>query len=106
MKEFVIEIQAKATVKSFAPSMFVKLRNSQGIQEADLISSLDPVNNREQIFKSNQHTSAGTSSNEGGSSGSFFFFTQDKKFIVKTISKAERLSLLKLLPALHKFSKD
>ena len=49
-----------------------------GISIGDLIYSLAPVNNREQIFKSNKVTSEGLSSNNGGSSGNFFFFSQDR----------------------------
>ena len=31
----------------------------------------------------------GTSTNIGGASGSFFFFTEDNKYIIKTITKSE-----------------
>ena len=46
-----------------------------GINEDDLISSLDPEHNSDQIFKSNKATSNGLTSNTGGKSGSFFFFS-------------------------------
>ena len=42
------------------------------------------------------------SSNVGGKSGSFFFFSEDNKYIVKTINKTERKVLLKLLVDLIK----
>ena len=78
VSKFVIDIKAKATIKSFAPTIFMKLRSIHGITETDIITSLDPINNREQIFKSNLQTSSGVSSNVGGKSGSFFFFSEDK----------------------------
>jgi hypothetical protein len=53
-----------------------------------------PSNNRESIFKTNQNQN----SNDGGSSGSFFFFSQDKQFIVKTISFKELMIYLNGLP--------
>ena len=37
------------------------------------------------------------STNQGGASNSFFFVTEDKQFIVKTISKQEKDVMLKLL---------
>lgn len=94
IEKFVISIKVNAFVKSFAPSIFVKLRNINGIQEFDIINSLVPINNREQIFKSNQQTSRALTSNGGGRSSSFFFFSQDKQFIVKTITKSEIKTLL------------
>ena len=36
----------------------------------------------------------GSSTNVGGASGSFFFFTEDNKYIIKTIT-AEELSIFK-----------
>ena len=51
--------------------------------------SIDPLNNINQIFETYQKTREGASTNTGGNSGSFFFFTEDKKYIVKTISLKE-----------------
>lgn len=42
----------------------------------------------------------GINSNDGGKSGSFFFFTEDKAYLIKTITKSERNLMLKLLPSL------
>ena len=42
-----------------------------GIDELDLIRSLDPEQNRNQIFKKNKNAKEAN----GGRSGSFFFFT-------------------------------
>ena len=73
------------------------MRELNGISGPDLINSLLPENNREQIFKSNKKTASGITTNEGGASGSFFFATQDSKFIVKTIPSTEKRNLLALL---------
>lgn len=84
-------------IRSFAPTLFLKLRMAYGIEESDVIRSLSPINNREQIFKSNQKSSQGLSSNDGGSSGSFFFFSDDARFIVKTITSQERQTFLAVI---------
>jgi hypothetical protein len=47
-----------------------------------------------QIFKTNQ----GSSTNNGGASGSFFFFTEDKQYIIKTMTFTEKKTLMKMLP--------
>lgn len=86
-------------IRVYAPQIFRYIRFMDGIQENDIIKSLDPKCNRLQIFKTNK----GTKHNEGGKSGSFFFFSQDKKFIIKTLKKSERQLLLDMLPSLVKF---
>jgi hypothetical protein len=90
IEEFVQEVKVRGTIKSFAPSIFSKIRTMYGIEMFHLINSLDPVNNREQIFKSNQQTGNAQNSNNGGKSGSFFFFSQDRNYIVKTITSSEK----------------
>jgi hypothetical protein len=63
-----------------------------------------PINNREQIFKSNQKSRLGLSQNDGGQSGSFFFFSEDSQYIIKTVTKRERQVLIKNLNKLvHHF---
>ena len=87
-----VEVQIK--VQSYAPKVFKYIRQADGIKDIDIIKSLDPKNNRYQIFKTNQ----GQKHNEGGKSGSFFFFTQDRQFIVKTINSEEKRKLIQMLP--------
>ena len=53
------------------------MNERNGINRLNLINSLLPENNREQIFKSNKKSASGITTNEGGASGSFFFATQD-----------------------------
>ena len=59
--------------------------------------SLSPEANCEQVFKAGEGA---------GRSGSFFFFSHDSKFIIKTISKSELDTFLKMLPALAEHYKN
>lgn len=60
-----------------------------------------PKNNREAIFQNNKSQNT----NDGGKSGSFFFFTEDKKFLVKTMPKNERILYLKMVPQFYEHFK-
>jgi 1-phosphatidylinositol-4-phosphate 5-kinase len=88
-------VDTNVTVKSYCPLVFHFIRKSDGVKDIDIINSLDPINNRYQIFKSNQ----GQKHQTGGKSGSFFFFSQDMQYIIKTISKGELSALLNMLPS-------
>ena len=48
----------------------------------------------------------GSSTNTGGASGSFFFFTEDKKYIVKTMPKSELDLLNSMANDILKFGKE
>ena len=78
----------------YCQKVFSYIRHTQGIDEEQIISSLDPKNNRFQLFKTN----TGKKHNTGGKSGSFFFFSQDRKFLIKTLRKDELDVFLELLP--------
>lgn len=56
------------------------------INEYDVMKSVNPNNNKMQLFKTNESVQHST----GGRSGSFFFFTEDREFIIKTISYEEK----------------
>ena len=58
-------------VISYAPQVFKYIRHMDGISDQDIIQSIEPKNNRYQIFKTNKQAKH----NSGGASGSFFFFT-------------------------------
>lgn len=92
-----IEIDAK--VYSFAPRVFRFIRAIDNISEYDIMMSVKPQLNKLQIFKSNQNQSH----DDGGKSGSFFFFTEDKKFIIKTMTNSEKKTLLRMLPSMTEF---
>ena len=87
-------INVEIKVKNYAPKVFHYIRHLDGIEEADIIKSIDPKLNRFQIFKSN----TGSKHTEGGKSGSFFFFTEDNKFIIKSMKHSEMELLMKHLP--------
>ena len=75
-----LKINKKVKVTGYFPESFSKLRESDGLTLDVLMESLDPAANAHNVFK------AGEAS---GASGSFFFFSNDKKFIVKTMTKSE-----------------
>lgn len=59
----------------FKPKLFRRVREVYGISHQEIQESVRPELNRSQIFKSNEMTSGGQSSNIGGRSNRFFFFT-------------------------------
>lgn len=75
-----LRIDKKVKVEGHYIHQFKDLRCANGISTQDLLESLDPQRNASCVFK------AGEAS---GASGSFFFFSQDKRFIVKTMSANE-----------------
>jgi hypothetical protein len=60
---------------------FGRLREMDGVTNEIVRRSLEPLVNRNQVFKSGLGS---------GASGSFFFFSHDKKFIIKTITDCEK----------------
>lgn len=73
-------INESVTIYEHAGSVFRDLRELEGITSRDIINSLRPENNLKAI------KGAGESQ---GKSGSFFFFSQDKRFIIKTMNDGE-----------------
>ena len=73
-------INESVTIYEHAGSVFRYLRELEGINSRDIINSLRPENNLKAI------KGAGESQ---GKSGSFFFFSQDKRFIIKTMNDGE-----------------
>ena len=59
-----------------------------GINDEQISASLSFKENKKQLFKAGQGA---------GKSGSFFFFSNDRKFVIKTISQIEKNVLLSLL---------
>jgi len=47
-------VDTNVTVKAYCPIVFHYIRKADGVKDNDIIKSLDPTNNRYQIFKSNQ----------------------------------------------------
>ena len=73
-------INESVTIYEHAGSVVRYLRELEGITSRDIINSLRPENNLKAI------KGAGESQ---GKSGSFFFFSQDKRFIIKTMNDGE-----------------
>lgn len=80
----------------FAPLVFRWIRHLFGVTEEEYKLALSI----EQVFGGlvlgRLTTLSGKSSD--GKSGSFFFFSHDERFLLKTISTAERETLLRILP--------
>lgn len=92
-------VDVDISIISYAPQVFKFIRYVDGVDELQILTSVDPRNNRYQIFKTNK----GYKHNKGGKSGSFFFFTQDRKYIIKTLFKQEKDKLMAMLPKMVKF---
>lgn len=52
---FTQNVKLKVKIKSYSPSLFKTLRELDGMSEQEILNSLMPSNNREQIFKTNQN---------------------------------------------------
>ena len=81
-----LTINKEVSIEGHYVSEFKQLRDSDGLCASTLLESLDPEANQSNVFK------AGEAS---GASGSFFFFSDDKKFIVKTMTVEEMHFFLK-----------
>jgi 1-phosphatidylinositol-4-phosphate 5-kinase len=85
----------------YAPQAFQRLRQRTCVTEDDYIKSLSP----EQILNSfwtNDFQSL-LELSSSGQSGALFYFTQDKKYMMKTIARREFKILHRMLPQYFKF---
>lgn len=96
LEERKTKIVINETVEIFehAGQIFQSLRKADFITNRDILNSLCPEYNREQIFK------AGESQ---GKSGSFFFFSHDRKFIIKTMTDDELKTFKDMFSDLHQY---
>jgi len=74
-------------VTEYAPDVFAFLRAMDGYDNDSIKKSLHPDNNKKSVFK------AGESQ---GKSGSFFFFSEDEKFIIKTMTDSDFNAFMRL----------
>ena len=79
------QIEYDASFIEYFPKVFRKIRETDGINDKMLGISLNPMNNKKSMDKLKQTK---------GRSGSFFFFSEDKRFIIKTITSSELEYLL------------
>lgn len=76
------DVDVDIDILSYAPRVFRFIRAIDKIDEFDIMKSVKPELNRLQIFKVKEKQDH----QNGGKSGSFFFFTEDKNYIIKTMS--------------------
>lgn len=76
--------------KDFAPEVFRRLREEANITSASYRTSLQQTT-KERVSE--------------GKSGAFFYFTEDRKYVVKTLREEERKFLLSILPLYYAFVK-
>ncbi len=74
-----------AIIIEHCPYLFEKIRIEDEIDENELLMSLDPLANKQNMLKLKE---------SAGKSGSFFFFSYDKQFIIKTIKEHELETML------------
>jgi hypothetical protein len=79
------QMEYDASFIEYFPKVFRKIRETDGINDKMLGISLNPMNNKKSMDKLKQTK---------GRSGSFFFFSEDKRFIIKTITSSELEYLL------------
>jgi hypothetical protein len=73
-------------VREYGASVFHDIRSQNGFTEANLLKAFSPRENATGM----QNFQEGS-----GKSSSFFFFTDDKKFVIKTLRKSEHTLLIK-----------
>lgn len=76
---------------SYYPEKFKKILDSSGYTVDLLIESLHLEKNKDRVFKNT------TTMEGGGNSGSFIFFTENQKFVIKTLQGSEKETLLRFL---------
>lgn len=84
-----MSIDVNVNVVVHAPLFFKSIQQANGVTAEVLINSLSPKENRDMVFKVGEGA---------GASGSFFFFSQDRKFIIKTMTQKELDRFLRMLP--------
>lgn len=92
----VMSLQSKLIFTDYAPSVFRRIRELRGIDDATYLYSLGI----EQVLGNFLFGKLTTLAKEGssGKSGQFFFTSHDGRFLIKTIAKHERNTLYKMLP--------
>lgn len=89
--------KARIVFKDYSPDIFKRIRKLFDIIEKDYALSLGP----EQILSELMVGALGSLSElfSEGKSGSFFYYSNDARYLIKTIPHREALSLKKVLPS-------
>ena len=85
-------INIKSEVHCHQSVKFLKILALDGIRPTEIAASLNINDNIHNIFQSGQGA---------GKSGSFFFFSNDNKYLIKTMKVSERRVLFSMLDDLH-----
>ena len=93
-KQNVVSLNQQVSVTYHKMDLFMEMfPDSFGENLVQFRESLNPKANRDMVFKAGEGA---------GRSGSFFFFSHDRKFIIKTMTKAELKLYLAKLPEFSK----
>lgn len=74
-----------AEIIEYCPSVFLHLRKEENLDYDDMIYSINPFKNTQNMLNLKE---------SAGKSGSFFFFSHDNRFIIKTVKDHELETLL------------
>ena len=89
-----IVLNYEVKVTEYAPELFSRLRDLEGVGSVELLESFNPTINKPLINK--------IAGNRGGRSDAFISFSCDKKFLMKTLTRGEKSFLLEeMLPAYY-----
>lgn len=89
------------TFYDYAPQIFANIRKKNYIKKDDYSRSLGPEQVFLCMFNANFQTLAELCSS--GKSGSFFYYTQDGRFVLKTIPRQEFKFMKRILPQYHDY---
>jgi 1-phosphatidylinositol-4-phosphate 5-kinase len=82
------DIRLKSTFQSYEDEKFAKLMKLDNIAPKDMMKSLSLEDNRNMVFRAGEGA---------GKSGSFFFFSNDNRFLIKTLKGREKKILIDFL---------
>ena len=82
------KINEKSRITAFRVDDFAKIMRLDEISSTNMLESMSLQENCDMAFKAGQGA---------GASGQFFFFTHDNKFLIKTLTAAEKKLMLKIL---------
>lgn len=88
LSNFMLEIKVNAIITSHLKDKFTEILDLDGINLNSIGESLNLQRNKQMVFKSGESE---------GKSGSFFFFSQDNKFLIKTMTPDEKYVMIKMM---------
>ena len=95
------DVVKACTFFDYAPQIFASIRKVCGISKQQYSESLGPEQILCYMFNANFRTLAELCSS--GKSGSFFYYTQDSRFVLKTIPRSEFKFMKSILKNYHEY---